>query len=154
MPTIKAGDLNLEYFVEGSGPPLLLIMGFGGSAKDWGEPFRSNGDRVLRPLAGRALSYLEIGVYEARSMVWMLDNILVHPGSRAVGVDYKVRPNGWSNLERHAGKFTIYEGWSEVIVPCLSERFDIVYIDGDHSARGALFDTVTAWPRLCAARAS
>lgn len=39
MPSIKAGDINLEYFIEGSGPPLLMIMGFAGSAKDWGEPF-------------------------------------------------------------------------------------------------------------------
>jgi hypothetical protein len=31
--------------------------------QDWGEPFRSNGDRNLRPLAGRVLSYLEVGVY-------------------------------------------------------------------------------------------
>jgi predicted O-methyltransferase YrrM len=116
--------------------------------EDWGEPFRSTGDRILRPLAGRALSYLEIGVYEARSLVWMLDNILVHPGSRAAGVDYKVRPNAWANLERHGGKVAIYEGWSEVIIPQLSGRFDIVYIDGDHSARGALFDTVMSWPRL------
>ncbi|MEO8457822.1 MAG: alpha/beta hydrolase [Chloroflexota bacterium] len=42
MPTIKAGDINLEYSTEGSGPPLLLIMGFGGSLKDWGEPFLEN----------------------------------------------------------------------------------------------------------------
>jgi pimeloyl-ACP methyl ester carboxylesterase len=39
LPTIKAGDISLEYFVEGSGPPLLLIMGFAGSAHSWGEPF-------------------------------------------------------------------------------------------------------------------
>ena len=38
MPTIKAGDINLEYYVEGSGPPLLMIMGFSGSAASWGEP--------------------------------------------------------------------------------------------------------------------
>ncbi len=39
MPSIKAGDINLEYFIEGSGPPLLMIMGFAGSASSWGEPF-------------------------------------------------------------------------------------------------------------------
>jgi pimeloyl-ACP methyl ester carboxylesterase len=39
MPSIKAGEINLEYFIDGSGPPLLMIMGFGGSASSWGEPF-------------------------------------------------------------------------------------------------------------------
>jgi pimeloyl-ACP methyl ester carboxylesterase len=39
MPTARAGEINLEYFTEGSGPPLLLIMGFAGSAHSWGEPF-------------------------------------------------------------------------------------------------------------------
>jgi 3-oxoadipate enol-lactonase len=39
MAKIKAGDVNLEYYVEGSGPPLLMIMGFGGSAGSWGQPF-------------------------------------------------------------------------------------------------------------------
>jgi pimeloyl-ACP methyl ester carboxylesterase len=38
MTIIKAGDINLEYYLEGSGPPLLMIMGFGGQASSWGEP--------------------------------------------------------------------------------------------------------------------
>jgi len=38
MATIKAGDINLEYHVEGEGPPLLMIMGFGGQASSWGRP--------------------------------------------------------------------------------------------------------------------
>jgi 3-oxoadipate enol-lactonase len=38
MSMTKAGDINLEYYVEGSGPPLLMIMGFAGSATSWGEP--------------------------------------------------------------------------------------------------------------------
>ncbi len=39
MPLAKVGDINIEYYVEGSGPPLLMIMGWGGQAKSWGEPF-------------------------------------------------------------------------------------------------------------------
>jgi 3-oxoadipate enol-lactonase len=39
MPHVRAGDLNLEYYMEGSGPPLLMIRGFGSSAAAWGEPF-------------------------------------------------------------------------------------------------------------------
>jgi pimeloyl-ACP methyl ester carboxylesterase len=38
MAMAKAGDLNMEYHIEGSGPPLLMIMGLGGQASSWGEP--------------------------------------------------------------------------------------------------------------------
>jgi 3-oxoadipate enol-lactonase len=38
MSTVKAGDLNMEYYIEGSGAPLLMIMGLGGQASSWGEP--------------------------------------------------------------------------------------------------------------------
>jgi len=38
MSMTKAGDLHVEYYVEGSGPPLLLIMGLGGQSSSWGEP--------------------------------------------------------------------------------------------------------------------
>ena len=41
MPTIKAGEVNLEYYVEGDGPPLLMVMGFAGQAITWGEPLMS-----------------------------------------------------------------------------------------------------------------
>jgi pimeloyl-ACP methyl ester carboxylesterase len=39
MPITRAGDIDIEYYIEGSGPPLLMIMGFGGSADSWGRPF-------------------------------------------------------------------------------------------------------------------
>ncbi len=28
MPIAKVGDINIEYYVEGAGPPLLMIMGW------------------------------------------------------------------------------------------------------------------------------
>jgi pimeloyl-ACP methyl ester carboxylesterase len=39
MSKIKAGNLELEYYSEGSGPPLLMIRGFGSSAAAWGNEF-------------------------------------------------------------------------------------------------------------------
>jgi pimeloyl-ACP methyl ester carboxylesterase len=39
MAMVNAGEINLEYYVEGTGPPLLMIMGLGGQANSWGEPF-------------------------------------------------------------------------------------------------------------------
>jgi pimeloyl-ACP methyl ester carboxylesterase len=39
MPSAKVGDISMEYYVEGTGPPLLMIMGWIGHAGFWGEPF-------------------------------------------------------------------------------------------------------------------
>lgn len=39
MPIAKVGQINVEYYLEGEGPPLLMIMGLGGQASSWGEPF-------------------------------------------------------------------------------------------------------------------
>ena len=39
MPMAKVGDINMEYYVEGEGPPLLMIMGFWGHASSWSERF-------------------------------------------------------------------------------------------------------------------
>jgi pimeloyl-ACP methyl ester carboxylesterase len=39
MPTVRVGEINIEYYVEGTGPPLLMIMGWIGNAAFWGEPF-------------------------------------------------------------------------------------------------------------------
>ncbi len=39
MPIAKVGDIKIEYYVEGTGPPLLMIMGWIGYAAFWGEAF-------------------------------------------------------------------------------------------------------------------
>lgn len=39
MPTARVDDISIEYYVEGAGPPLLMIMGWIGHANFWGKPF-------------------------------------------------------------------------------------------------------------------
>ncbi len=46
MPTFKAGEVNLEYYVEGDGPPLLMIRGYTADCSNWS-------DRFLQPLQER-----------------------------------------------------------------------------------------------------
>jgi pimeloyl-ACP methyl ester carboxylesterase len=82
MAMIKAGEINLEYYVEGSGPPLLMIMGFAGSASSWGEPvledlrkrftcirFSNRGtgesDRVTSPFTIRTMADDAVGLLDA-----------------------------------------------------------------------------------------
>lgn len=39
MTQITVGDININYEVQGSGTPLLMIMGLSFSLRDWGEKF-------------------------------------------------------------------------------------------------------------------
>jgi 3-oxoadipate enol-lactonase len=39
MPQLRLADCLLHYDERGNGPPLLLLMGLGGSSRSWGEPF-------------------------------------------------------------------------------------------------------------------
>jgi len=39
MAMTRVGDIDLEYYIEGSGPTLLMIMGMGGQASSWSRPF-------------------------------------------------------------------------------------------------------------------
>ena len=44
--------------------------------------------RVLAEFKGRPeLTYLEVGVFEGKSVVWMLENILTDPSSKVTAVD-------------------------------------------------------------------
>jgi len=47
VPTVRAGAVELSYYVAGNGPPILFIMGLGGRASDW------NADGFLARLTPR-----------------------------------------------------------------------------------------------------
>jgi hypothetical protein len=45
-------------------------------------------EEILGHLRGKPnIHYLEIGVFEGRSLIWMLENILTHPTSKATCID-------------------------------------------------------------------
>ncbi len=54
---------------------------------DWFSSHIPHWERLLRPLAGQPIQALEIGSYEGRSAVWLLQEILTHPESRLTCVD-------------------------------------------------------------------
>ena len=113
--------------------------------------------KVLRPFKGKAnLHYLEIGVFEGRSAIWMLENILTHPSSRLTGIDIFPEGTDWKekylsnlNISGSAHKATTIEGDSQTELRKLPlNSFDIIYIDGCHRADCALSDGVLSFELL------
>ena len=112
-------------------------------------------EKALAPYRGKAdIHYLEVGVYEGRSALWMLENVLTHPSARLTGVDlfdgpYKQR--FLANLERSgsSNKATTIAGPSQLVLRGLPlDSFDIIYIDGSHSKDDVLEDAVLSWRLL------
>ncbi len=110
---------------------------------------------VLAPFRGKPdLRYLEIGVFEGRSVLWMLDNILTHPSARLTGIDLfpdDLEQRFRANLDRsgQAAKATVLKGRSQHVLRRLDpESFDIIYIDGGHTADNVLADLVLSWDLL------
>ncbi len=106
-------------------------------------------ERVLEPFKGKAhVQYLEIGVYEGRSALWMLENVLTHPTARLTGVDIFTGPykdKYLANTERSgaAAKVRTITGYSQVVLRELPlDSFDIIYVDGSHSKNDVLEDAV------------
>jgi predicted O-methyltransferase YrrM len=91
---------------------------------------------------------LEIGSYEGRSAVWLLDNILTNEQSRLTCIDIFEQPLLSKNLKSSSGshKTQFILGASARILKTLPLRFfDFVYIDGFHGQVEVLEDAVLSF---------
>jgi predicted O-methyltransferase YrrM len=109
------------------------------------------------------VNYLEVGLFEGQSLLWMLENILTHPTARATGIDpfsdpiYASKDSKtykeilYSNLNASGSedKARIIEGYSQTELRKLPlESFDIIYIDGSHNSADVLEDAILSWRLL------
>ena len=111
----------------------------------------------LGAFAGRAgLRALEIGSFEGRSTLWLCENILTAPDARIDCVDFfqadpvygDYHARFVENTAAHRAKIREYAGDSFRMLKQVEGPYDIVYIDGWHSAFGAMSDGVMTWPLL------
>jgi len=116
-------------------------------------------DYFLERYMPSPLRILEIGVYEGRSMIWAVENILSQTGESDavyVGVDPDPAKNFEWNFELLKSKypgvnFGLIKAYSEHFMPrmCSGQpRYGLIYVDGDHNAQGVLRDSIMAWECL------
>jgi predicted O-methyltransferase YrrM len=138
------------------------------AAHDWFSPCIPIWERLLADFATQPRRVLEIGSHEGRSAIWMVEHKL-QPGDLFVSVDiWKTPPveettvpyeaNFDHNMALVSAKrpgITIVKrkGDSRVILPKLiseegPESFDLIYVDGYHTAPYVLNDLVCAFT-LC-----
>jgi predicted O-methyltransferase YrrM len=123
--------------------------------------------RLLERYAGKPnVRALEIGSFEGRSTVWLLENILTH---RAAGIDCidtfegspehaaldltTLRDRFTSNIEPYRQKVGWFQGRSQDVLrngfwDAHQPLYDFIYIDGSHRAADVLEDAVLSFRLL------
>lgn len=125
-------------------------------SSDWMSKCEPDWRRVLAPFMGRPeVRALEIGSYEGRSAIWLLENVLTHETSRMVCVDLFAAPYGQifdENLAASGASQRVEKlvGLSGIALRRLPPEpaFDLIYIDGSHKAFDVLEDAVLSWRLL------
>ena len=118
----------------------------------------------LRLAGNPGLRFLEVGCFEGRATLWLLENILTDPTSRidvvdtftgspefdVLNVDRGFRERFESNTASYADQVNVREGRSGEVLRTYPPvpTFDFVYVDGSHYAADVLADAVLAWPLL------
>lgn len=152
-PPRKQGHFNTSDTVhttiegKGEGPYRFTAHWFLGQLDMWRE-------HVL-PRKGQAgLQYLEIGVFEGRSLLWMVENVLTAPDSHATAIDifmdeYEATFDANLAASGAVDRITKIKGPSGVELRKLPPAsMDIIYIDGSHTAADVLADAVLSWTIL------
>lgn len=131
----------------------------------WFDDFaKKNFEEHVLPLAGMPINYLELGVFQGRSLLWMAQHVLTHADSRAIGVDpwdpaYMRKADEMESsfafakksLRPWKNKVRLFRQTSSGFLRDSAfsrHTFDVIYIDGDHSPASVLEDSVLCWPLL------
>lgn len=129
---------------------------------DWLQHNLNNWQQWLAEFKGQPnLHFLEIGCFEGRATRWLLENILTDASSKIDCVDLFAEremtadyPFGsYHATFRHntapwQEKITEYKGSSHLQLRKTQGPYDLVYVDGLHTALGALSDAILSWPLL------
>lgn len=143
---------------------------------NWFEPKLPQWQRLIKEFATVPVNCLEIGCFEGRSAVWILENVCVHPNSKLTTIDtFEGSPeftNGVSKITIEVDKMEsrfrsninatgkgnqveiIKSKSLETLIAWnyvqnnSSPQFDFVYIDASHEAHSVLSDAILVWPLL------
>jgi predicted O-methyltransferase YrrM len=110
------------------------------------------------------LNFLEIGSFQGRSTVWLLENILTNSISKITCIDtfegsiehtinYQEHIKNLYDVFKHnisdfKDKVIIKKNKSQIVLRQLEDSYDFIYIDGDHKASSVLEDAVLSFPLL------
>ena len=121
--------------------------------EDWFSNNIPTWNKYLSHYKNKPLNFLEIGTFEGRAAIWLLQNILTHPKSKLYVVDVWIDPAIYSrfikNIEPYKEKVVIMRGLSRDMLRQLKQPiFDFIYIDANRHSKNVLEDAVLSYPLL------
>lgn len=130
---------------------------------NWFDSQKYNFENHLTRFKGKPnLKFLQVGAYTGDASEWLLTSILLDPSSTLTDVDTW---EGSDEREHQAMDFNLvygiylnrmskYEnvlhirGDSANVLHTLNDKYDFIYIDGDHTEKAVYRDAINAWPLL------
>lgn len=97
---------------------------------------------------------LEIGAFEGRSSVWLLENIqtlrltVIDPWDFTANASNEIFNCFKSNISPYSDRVEILRGKSDLAKSLPSNEFDAIYIDGEHTSAAVLHDAVIGYELL------
>ncbi len=123
---------------------------------DWTSRNTTRWEKMFASLRNQQnLKYLEIGVYEGRTLIWVMKTLLPHSSTRATAIDIfdgdlqsRFEKNlAASGIDSH--RVEIIKGPSQSKLKSLvEESYDLIYVDGDHRGSAVMADAVLGWSLL------
>lgn len=154
---VAAGQPFMENFKELCSSKIFSHDWFTNKAWAW--------HKLLEPYSGRPTNVLELGVFEGRSVMFILEAL---PQSRVTALDHFVIKKGWTssqnitlemdseeafrrNIEHYGERVRtiVSKSWNG-LTQLIEEqaRYDIIFIDASHTMPDVLADTLLAWRML------
>lgn len=125
-------------------------------SSDWVSINVPTWEKYLVEFKGREnLCFLEIGSHEGRSAIWFLTHILIHPSSTLICLDHfyykKVEICFEHNIKTSGFKdkvITIKAKSQQALNFLQTLTYDLIYVDGSHTATDILIDARLSWKLL------
>lgn len=112
-------------------------------------------EEFLAEFKGKPITAIELGAYEGRASIWLLENILTHPKARLMCVDTWEGSAEHQEVDMKAVKKRFKQNvkgrkvsiWEQTTTGFLSlhhghTEADLIYIDASHKASDVLSDAV------------
>jgi predicted O-methyltransferase YrrM len=115
---------------------------------DWFCGNEKHFSKYLTHLVDTPCQILEIGSYEGRATVWMLENIATHPHAAVTCIDSIEQLSFRQNIlaTRSPEKVSLQTGHSRDLLRSLpANTFDFIYVDGGHGTVEVLEDAVLSF---------
>ncbi len=122
-------------------------------------------EHLLKDYKDKPVNFLQVGAYLGDASVWLCDNVLTHPDAKIIDIDTWEGSDeplhkqwDWVDVEkeydkrtekqRSIGKIIKYKATSDHFFKHNTEKFDFIYVDGDHTSYGVIKDAINAYEYL------